>query len=515
MSSMRPLRLALVAALATLTCAPAAGAQQAEITGERRIKDRVLNLTIRTSAFSAPTDVEVFLPAGYDAQPGRRWPVTYFTAGTMNSQATFRTLVKGDELVRDYPAIVVSPDSNSGYWSDWYNSGTFGPPKYETFVIDELVPLIDARFRTYAQRSHRFVFGVSMGGYGAMMLAARHPDVFAAAASLSGAVDSNLPANGAVLSASSTFDGAPADAIYGPRAEQEIRWRGHNPADLAANLRGLDLQVRGANGTPAPQIGENPASADGVSCVVEGGTYMASVSFHRALAALGVDHVWRDYGPGCHSPANFTREVTDTLKHFERLLPMPPAAPANLDHRSIRPRFDVFGWTVQADAERALEWLEVQGSRATVTLTGSGRTAVTTPAWYRGLAAVDVAGRPVAPGDDGRLRFEVDLGPAHTVQQLRPGAATTMTTRTVTLSPHAAVRVAARRGRRQLLVCLRAVGGDVRDVRVTAGARTLPVQAGRRTRCRGMAARAATVVKVRGTDAAGRRVAVRVAVAGR
>ena len=95
-----------------------------------------------------------------------------------------------------------------------------------------------------------------------MMLAARHPDLFAAAASMSGAVDSNLPANGAVLSASSTFDGAPADAIYGPRASQEVRWRGHNPTDLAANLRDVDLQVRTADGTPNPGIGEDPLSAD-------------------------------------------------------------------------------------------------------------------------------------------------------------------------------------------------------------------------------------------------------------
>ena len=47
-----------------------------------------------------------------------------------------------------------------------------------------------------------------------------------------------------MLSASPEFQGGQPDAIYGPRATQEIRWHGHNPTDLAANLRGLDLQVR-------------------------------------------------------------------------------------------------------------------------------------------------------------------------------------------------------------------------------------------------------------------------------
>ena len=66
----------------------------------------------------------------------------------MNSQTTFRTLIDGVGLTKDYPSIVVSRDSNSGYWSDWYNAGAFGPPMYETFLIDQLIPLIDARFRT-------------------------------------------------------------------------------------------------------------------------------------------------------------------------------------------------------------------------------------------------------------------------------------------------------------------------------------------------------------------------------
>ncbi|MEA2885326.1 MAG: hypothetical protein QOH32_4585, partial [Bradyrhizobium sp.] len=288
---------------------------------------RVIELTISTSAFAAPTKLHVNLPVGYGANPQRRWPVTYFTAGTMNRYTTFNSLLDGERLTRAYPSIVVSPDANSGYWSDWYNGGAFGRPKYETFVIDQLIPLIDARFRTLADRSHRAIFGISMGGYGSMMFAARHPDLFVAAASLSGAVDSNLPANGAVLSASSMFDGAAPDAIYGPRATQEVRWRGHNPTDLAANLRDLDLQVRTADGIPNPSIGEGAGSGDIPSCVVEKGVQMASVDLHEQLDALGIAHTWKDYGAGCHTVPHFQREVVDTLAAFERVLANPPGGP--------------------------------------------------------------------------------------------------------------------------------------------------------------------------------------------
>ena len=62
-----------------------------------------------------------------------------------------------------------------------------------------------------------------MGGFGAMSYAARHPDLFGAAASFSGAVDTNNPLDIAIT----------GDEPFGPRATQEIRWRGHNPTDLA------------------------------------------------------------------------------------------------------------------------------------------------------------------------------------------------------------------------------------------------------------------------------------------
>jgi len=256
-----------VAALTLLALASPARAD-VQVLSEERIAPRVVELTIQTPAFTEPTKVHVDLPAGYDAQPERRWPVTYFLAGMQNTYRSFNDIVDGVELTEAYPSIVVSPNGDSGYWSDWFNGGPLGPPMYETYVIEQLLPLIDARFRTIPRRSHRAVGGVSMGGYGAMMMAARHPDLFAAAASLSGAVDSNLPLHGGVLSLSPTFQGGRPDAIYGPRATQEVRWRGHNPTDLAANLRGLDLQLRTANGIPNPGIGENLLSADTPSCIV-------------------------------------------------------------------------------------------------------------------------------------------------------------------------------------------------------------------------------------------------------
>lgn len=498
------MRAATIVVATTLAMALLAGPAQAgtaKITGEQKIGDRTITLTIATDAFTAPTQVDVILPTGYDSVPSRRWPVTYVTAGTMNNYNSFRNVVGGVKLSADYPSIIVSPDGNSGYWSDWYNGGAFGPPEYEDFVIDQLLPLIDVRFRTIADRAHRLIFGISMGGYGTMMLAAHHPDLFSAAASLSGAVDSNNPLLGGALSASSTFDGGAIDAINGPRSTEEIIWRGRNPTDLAENLRDLDLQVRTADGTLNPSIGEKPASADLASCAVEGGVYMGSISFHDRLTAIGKPHLWKDYGPGCHTVPNFKREITDTLTVFKQFLTQPHPAPPTFDYRTIQPHVDIWGWQIDADRARAMEFMRIRGGRDGVTLSGSGRTDVATPAWYRGLKLVDVDGTPTTPDAGGHLHFSVDLGPADATRQYTQGATTTVTTRTTGLAAHAVIRLTkVRRTRYGLRLCARALGGEIAKATAVAGSahRTLAIRS--TARCFTLASHHASRVTVRGRD---------------
>src|SRR5438270_13253936 len=130
------------------------------------------------------------------------------------------------------------PDGGyDGFYSDWYGSDLDGhtpnpPPAWETFHIHELLPWVDGTFPTIASRAGRAIAGLSMGGFGSMSYAARHPDLFVAAAAFSGAVDSNRPA-GAADDALTGLDGGHPGDLWGPRLTQEVRWRAHNPWDLA------------------------------------------------------------------------------------------------------------------------------------------------------------------------------------------------------------------------------------------------------------------------------------------
>jgi hypothetical protein len=283
------------------------------------------------------------------------------------------------------------------------------------------------------------------------------------------------------MTAAPLLQGGQLDAIYGSRLTDEVRWRGHNPTDLAGNLRNVALQVRTANGTLHPP--EEPANAgDDFDCVVESAIHQTSVDFEQRLEALGIPHVWKDYGPGCHTIWNFRREFTDALPGIEQAFVHPQPDPTTVDYESIEPRFSVWGWSVTTDPKRALEFIQMNNaSRRGVTFVGSGSTAVTTPPFFRGLRAVDVdvsgaAEHVLTPGGDGRLRFTVDLGPAHRDQQYtiaaslagagRPGY---FTTRSVVFAPHARVLIVAARVRRRggARVCVRSLGGAVRHARLT------------------------------------------------
>ena len=89
-------------------------------------------------------------------------------------------------LVDQYQYLVVCPD---GGFDSWYWDTTDPAYQYETFIIKELLPYIEKTYAVKADRLHRGITGLSMGGHGALYLAFRHQDIFAFAGSTAGGVD--------------------------------------------------------------------------------------------------------------------------------------------------------------------------------------------------------------------------------------------------------------------------------------------------------------------------------------
>jgi S-formylglutathione hydrolase FrmB len=139
--------------------------------------------------------VPVYLPPSYDTDPARRFPSAYVLTGftgrgrmLLNDNLWNPPLdARMDALVAAGcgEMILVMPDCATRYGGSQYlDSGATG--RYETHLVSELVPFIDGRFRTLASPAHRGVVGKSSGGYGAIVQAMRHPEVFGAVACHSG-----------------------------------------------------------------------------------------------------------------------------------------------------------------------------------------------------------------------------------------------------------------------------------------------------------------------------------------
>jgi S-formylglutathione hydrolase FrmB len=117
-----------------------------------------------------------------------RYPVIYLLHGWAGNYAQWiQTAPQLKQEADAFGLLFVCPD---GGFDSWYFDSPVDPAiRYETFTTKELVAYIDAHYPTKADRMHRAITGLSMGGHGALYLAIRHKDIFGAAGATSGGVD--------------------------------------------------------------------------------------------------------------------------------------------------------------------------------------------------------------------------------------------------------------------------------------------------------------------------------------
>lgn len=448
----RRLAMIIVVAMAGGSLASAVRAETANVpvpvlseVNEAQISPRLREFTLQTPALATKalglipanptgrTKVRVLLPEGYDPHGNRRYPVLYLFHGGGGNQSEWTTPAgKGnaEELTRGLPLIVVMPEGGmAGGYSDWYNAGAFGPPRWKTYHLDELIPWVDAHFHTIADRSGRATAGLSMGG-GGLRYAALRPDLIGATAAFSGDID--------ILQPASDWNGMGAPIsklIWGDRRSEEIRWRGANGPDLAGNLGNTDVAIfSGDTGRP-----------EGVY-ILQGST-----AVHDRLNKLGIAHRFTIYSGMTHSWPTWNRALADWLPQlmdrFHAFNPrnslfaksVPPAGTSPAAHTTaftystIEPSYSLYGWSTQID-RKAVEFsaLEVT-DRMNFAFVGSGKAVVRTAVVGKPNRSMRVAitnrdnrelSKTIMLRSDahGRLTVPLDLGPANPFQQYSPEA---------------------------------------------------------------------------------------------
>lgn len=146
---------------------------------------KTITIESKKNNLSSPENVLVIVPDG--ASSTNRMPTVYLLNGYTGDEGSwYKCQPRLAELADKYGMIMVMPDGRDSWYWDSPNMEGF---KMESFIIDELVPAIDAKYPTKPSKDYRAITGLSMGGHGALKLALEHPDVFGSAGSTSGGVD--------------------------------------------------------------------------------------------------------------------------------------------------------------------------------------------------------------------------------------------------------------------------------------------------------------------------------------
>lgn len=177
------LNISLVLVLAALSAANSLASESSPRLKELRHESTVLGREM---------GIRVLLPAGYEVGT-RRFPTLILLHGLGGD---FKNWADKTELVartERLGLIIVMPDGGDG----WYTDSASDPKQaVESYLITEVIPFVDSRFRTIASKDSRFVAGLSMGGYGALKFGLKYPGLFSVAGSFSGALDAPLRGEG-------------------------------------------------------------------------------------------------------------------------------------------------------------------------------------------------------------------------------------------------------------------------------------------------------------------------------
>jgi putative tributyrin esterase len=295
-------RLIIAGALLLLFLVPILGQQGKRVVaaGELRSKlvapagSRLQVFELDSRLMRRKIPFQVLLPKGYSdpAFSGRSYPVIYLLHGLFGhfENWTAKTSIANYSEGADF--IIVFPECGDG----WYTDNLAVPSdKYESYIIQELIPEIDNRFRTIAEGRGRVIAGLSMGGYGAIKFGLKYPDKFAFVGSFSGAL--GAPTYKSEIPASI---GKTIDAVFGP-ADNDVRKNN----DIFAMVGRLTPETK----KNVPYIY--------LSCGTEDLFFKNNREFADLLNQKGIPHEYREL-PGSHDWKFWDSQVYEFLQIAER-----------------------------------------------------------------------------------------------------------------------------------------------------------------------------------------------------
>lgn len=250
-----------------------------------------------------PLPYRVILPIWYKPREGREpqhYPVLYLLHGLSGHYTNWleKTKLLDDALY--FNLIIVTPEGNDGWYTD---SATIAADKYESFILKELIPDVESRFRTVETREGRAIAGLSMGGYGALKFGVKYPEKFSFVASMSGALD-----------AAARTEADPRFAWEYLRASIMQTFGAPGSPTRAAN----DLHNLVRN-FPAARLASLPFIY--LDCGTEDGLFATNRELANILLERKIPHEFRQL-PGKHNWEYWGAQVQEVLRVIAQKMPL-------------------------------------------------------------------------------------------------------------------------------------------------------------------------------------------------
>jgi S-formylglutathione hydrolase FrmB len=244
----------------------------------------------------------VLLPVDYDnaAAGEKRYPVIYLLHGLTGHYSDWIEKTRLADYARRHELIIVMPEGNDGWYTD---SATAPADKYESYILQELIPDVQRRYRTIETRAGRAIAGLSMGGYGALKFGVKNPEMFAFVGSLSGALGAASWTR-ADLHGFEFIWGTLA-AVFGPE---------NSPTRAANDLNKLFRDL------PAARIAALPFVY--IDCGTEDLLLQSNRDLADILVARKIPHEFRQL-PGTHAWRYWDSQVQEILRIVARKLREP------------------------------------------------------------------------------------------------------------------------------------------------------------------------------------------------
>jgi putative tributyrin esterase len=237
-------------------------------------------------ALNKASSMNVILPDRHSSRGP--FPVMYLLHGMSDDHTIWSRRTSVERYVESLPLIVVMPDGGRSYYCDALEG-----PAYETHIVKGVVGFVDRFFNTVPNRGGRSIGGLSMGGYGAVKLALKFPDLFCSAVSHSGALGATRRNVNDLREDFRTEQGR----IFGP-----------SPSDGKDCTFGL-----------AERIERSKLPAIRIDCGTEDSLLEQNRAFHMHLETLRIPHEYEEF-PGAHDWGYWDTQVQEAIGFHCRAL---------------------------------------------------------------------------------------------------------------------------------------------------------------------------------------------------